>query len=61
MPEPITAKERAEEFVNKYSNMFTEDKDWWIAAIGLLVLEAQEDQLKFDKAMVLNVIGKVRS
>ena len=57
----MTAKERATAFVKKYPNMFTEDKDWWIAEIGIMIIEAERQQLEADRVMALKVIGKVKS
>jgi len=61
MPEPITAKERATKFVNNHPMMFTEDFDWWIAEIALMIIEAEKAQLEADRVMALKVIGEARS
>jgi hypothetical protein len=34
--------DRAKEFVNKYPNLFTEDKNFWVEAIGDLLAEEHE-------------------
>ena len=57
----MTAIERAKEFVRKYPNLFTEDQDWWIAEIGLMIIEAQKEQLEADRMMTLKIINTVTS
>ena len=57
----MTAKERATKFVNNHPLMFTEDFDWWIAEIALMIIEAEKAQLEADRVMALKVIGEARS
>jgi len=57
----MDAKERARKFVLHYPLMFTEDKDFWIAALAQMILEAEMAQLQSDKEMTLAIIGPVKS
>jgi hypothetical protein len=56
-----TAKQRATKFVNDHPLMFTQDKDWWIGEIGLMILQAERAQLEADRIMTLRVIGEAHS
>ena len=43
-------EDRAKEFVNKYPNLFTEDKDFWVATMGDLLEEEYEiNKRHFEK------------
>lgn len=42
----MTATDRAKQFVNRYPNMFTEDKEWWAATIASEMVSAQQDVLR---------------
>ena len=49
-PSDLTSDERAREFVNRYPNLFTEDKDFWINTLGDYLEEEWELNKKhFEK------------
>ena len=54
----MDAKERATEFVNKYPLMFTEDKEFWITEIALMILAAEKAQLGSTLKLVDKAIDK---
>lgn len=56
----MTAQERATQFVRKYPNLFTEDQDWWIAEIGIMIIDVQREQLQADKEMALKIIREAK-
>ena len=41
-----TKKKYAEEFINRYPNMFSEDKWFWVEEIEKLILQVKEMNLK---------------
>lgn len=48
----MTPNERAEQFVNSYPLMFTEDKDYWIAMLALEISIAELDVAREFKKLV---------
>ena len=58
---PLTAIERATKFVENYPLMFTEDQQFWIEAIGKMILEAEIAQLRADKIMALRILKEVNA
>lgn len=57
----MDALERSTEFVNKHPETFTENKNWWIAEIGLLILAVQSEQLETDTQRTLKIIGQAKA
>jgi hypothetical protein len=53
----LTAIERATKFVENYPLMFKEDQEFWIEAIGKMILEAEIAQVKSDQAMALRILS----
>ena len=54
------AEERARNFVLRYPNMFKEDKEWWIAALAIEILEAEKSQVEADRLMFFKAMDETK-
>lgn len=53
----MNANERATEFVKRYPNLFTEDNDFWIAALEIEFITAERDAVRQEQKNPTQVIA----